>query len=139
MEHIEHTRIVATRVPGTKRIEFLPRLFGRQMLLVEQNVYAHLSRLSADYQGGFWDFIDLSNGGGYLAPSNSRGYRIVVEGNGFCGTLDADCAGIVATLFALSHLSMHYPSVARLADRFHQLRDFACEHPDGNLIFAAID
>lgn len=42
-------------------------------------------------------------------------------------------------LFALSHLSMHYPQIERLAERFYQLRDFACEHPDGNLIMAAID
>jgi hypothetical protein len=102
-------------------------------------VYAHLENLCADYRGGYWNFLDLSNGGCYLAPSESRGYRILVEGNGFSGNLDAECAGIVATLFALSHLSMRFPSNGRLAERFHQLRDFACEHPDGNLIMAAID
>jgi hypothetical protein len=139
MEHIEETRIVATRVPESKRIEFLPRHFGRHMLIIERAVYTHLERLCADYKGGFWDFVDLSNGGCYLAPREARGYRILVEGNGFAGNFDAECAGIVATLFALSRVSMQYPSVERIADRFYQLRDFACQHPDGNLILAAID
>jgi hypothetical protein len=139
MEHIEPARITATRVPDAKRIEFLPRHFGRHMVLVELTVYAHLSRFSVDYQGGYWDYFELSNGGCYMAPSLSRGYHLVIEGNGFSGTLDAECAGIVATLFALSHVLMRYRHVVRLADRFHQLRDFACGHPDGNLILAAID
>jgi hypothetical protein len=34
---------------------------------------------------------------------------------------------------------MRFPNNERFAERFHQLRDFACEHPDGNLIMAAID
>jgi hypothetical protein len=34
---------------------------------------------------------------------------------------------------------MYHRRFVQLADRFHQLRDFACEHPDGNLILAAID
>jgi hypothetical protein len=139
MEHIEAARIVVTRVPDAERINFLPRHFGRQMLIVERAVFAHLENLCADYRGGYWNFLELSNGGCYLAPSEARGYRILVEGNGFSGNLDADCAGIVATLFALSHLSMRFPNNERFAERFHQLRDFACEHPDGNLIMAAID
>jgi hypothetical protein len=44
-----------------------------------------------------------------------------------------------ATLVGFSHVSMYYRRFVRLADRFHQLRDFVCEHPDGNLILAAID
>jgi len=139
MEHNEQKRIVATRVPDGKRIGFFPRYFGRHMLLVENYVYAHLSRLCADYRGGLWDYVDLSNGGCYITPSAPRGYTIVVDGNGFTGRLDAECAGVVATLFALSHLSMRFPGVETFARRFHQLRDFACEHPDGNLVLAAID
>jgi hypothetical protein len=139
MELIKEARILVTGVPDAQRIEFLPRHFGRHMLTVEREVYARLGSLCADYRGGYWNFLTLSNGGCYLAPSESRGYRILVEGNGFAGNVDADCAGIIATLFALSHLSMRFPSHERLAERFHQLRDFACEHPDGNLIMAAID
>ena len=139
MNTINESRIQVRKVPDAERLEFLPRHFGRQMLTVERAVYAHLGNLSPGYKGGYWDYYDLSNGGCFMAPSSPGGYRIKVDGNGFQGKLDAECAGIVATLFALSHLSMAYPHVQRLAERFHQLRDFACEHPDANLILAAID
>jgi len=139
MEYIHESRILVTRVPEEARIEFLPRHFGRQMLIVERAVYAHLENLCADYNGGYWHYFDLSNGGCFMAPSEARGYSMRVEGNGFSGKLDAECAGIVATLFALSHLSMRFPNNERFAERFYQLRDFACEHPDGNLIMMAID
>ena len=139
MEPCEQMIVVATKVPEEKRLDFLPRHFGRLMLTIEQAVYSQLRSLSADYQGGYWDYFDLSNGGCYMAPSTPKGYRILVAGNGFSGAFDADCAGIVATLFALSHSSMRFPNVERLSERFYQLRDFACAHPDGNLIMAAID
>jgi hypothetical protein len=138
MEHSE-VSIVSTKVVERQRLDFLPQHFGRLMLKIEHAVYSQLRMLCADYQGGYWDYFDLSNGGCYLAPSTPRGYRILVEGNGFSGCLDAECAGIVATLFALSHASMRHPNVERLSERFYQLREFACEHPDGNLIMAAID
>ena len=139
MEPIHSSIIIATQIGDDQRLEFLPRHFERYMLILEQAVYSYLRLLCAGYQGGYWDYFDLSNGGCYLAPSASKGYRIEVQGNGFAGCLDAQCAGIVATLFALSHCSMRYPTVERFSERFYQLREFACEHPDGNLILAAID
>ncbi len=139
MNQFEQSIVVATKVSENARRDFLPRHFGRLMLTLEQAVYSQLRSLCADYQGGYWDYYDLSNGGCYMAPSTLKGYRIVVEGNGFSGKFDADCAGIVATLFALSHSAMRFPSVERLSERFYQLRDFALGHPDGNLIMGAID
>jgi hypothetical protein len=70
------------------------------------------------------------------SPIASRGYRLVVAGNGFCGSLDTECAGIVVTLFSMSHLSMRFSGIEPFARRFHQLRDFACDHPDGDLILS---
>jgi hypothetical protein len=139
MNTVNESRIEVRKVPDTERLQFLPRHFGRQMLLVERTVYAHLEHLSIDYRGGFWDYYELSNGGCFMKPERHGGYRMEVEGNGFRGKLDAECAGIVAMLFALSHLSMGYPTLERLAERYHQLHAFACEHPDANLILAAID
>jgi hypothetical protein len=139
MNSIDESRIQVSRVPDAGRLDFLPRHFGRHMLVVERAVYAHLAQLCPDYHGGYWEYLELSNGGCFMAPAAHQSYRILVEGNGFTGKLDAECAGIVATLFTLSHLSMAHPTIERWAERFHQLRDFACEHPDGNLNLAAID
>jgi Antirestriction protein len=139
MDNSADLNIVASLIPEGERLEFLPRHFGLHMMVFERALYGQLRMLCSDYDGGFWDFYDLSNGGCYLAPSRPNGYRIIVSGNGFEGNLDADSTGIVATLFALSHSSMKFPQVERYAERFYQLRDFACLHPDGNLIMAAID
>ena len=131
--------IIATTVPEAKRLAFLPRHFDRQMMAFEQSLFTHMSQLSADYLGGYWDFYDLSNGGCYLAPSAPTTYHIRVAGNSFDGNLSADAAGITATLFALNALSFRFPRLERFTERFYQLRDFACEHAERRLILAAID
>lgn len=53
--------------------------------------------------------------------------------------MSGEVAGIIATLYALSHLSFKYPSSDAIATGFHHLRDFALEHPQADVIFAAID
>jgi hypothetical protein len=131
--------ILATLVPDTQRLDFLPRHFGRQMMTVEQHLYSRLSELSQDYTGGYWNFYDLSNGGCYLAPTAPERLRIVVQGNDFEGTMSADAAGITATLFTLSELSFRFQRAEVLGTRFHQLRDFAADHSEAALIFRAID
>lgn len=139
METPVESNIVATLVPETKRLAFLPRHFGRQMMVFEQCLFTQMSQLSADYVGGYWEFYDLSNGGCYLAPSAPASYRISVAGNYFDGSMSADAAGITATLFTLNALTFRFPQREHYVERFYQLRDFACEHAERRLILAAID
>ena len=131
--------ITATLVPDAERLDFLPALFGtRLMMRAERLVYDWMGALSPDYDGGFWNFYTLSNGGGYLAPQRTEPMRIAVEGNGFSGSMTADAAGIVATLFALCELAaeVQQDTVVTL---HHELRDFAMTHKEAVLIFGAID
>jgi hypothetical protein len=139
MERIAHAPITSTLVPESGRLRFLPRHFDFYGIVFERELYAQMRHLCSHYTGGLWNFHDLDNGGCYLAPSEKPVYRLIVNGNGFDGTVDAETAGIVATLFALSHLSFRFPSIDVFAERFHQLREFAGEHPKRRLIFAAID
>ena len=129
--------VLATLVSQAERLAFLPRHFGRQMMTFETAVYAQMQVLSVDYTGGYWEFDDLTNGGCFMAP---RGLPLrVVAPNGFDETMDAQAAGIVATLYALSLLSFKYQAVETFATRFHQLRDFALDHPHAPAILQAID
>jgi len=139
MELNNISAVVATLVPEAQRLDFLPRHFGRQMMMVEQHLYARLSHLSRDYTGGYWNFYNLSNGGCYLAPTAPDRMRILVQGNDFEGTMSADAAGITANLFTLSELSFRFQRAEVLGTRFHQLRDFAADHLEAALIFRAID
>jgi hypothetical protein len=58
--------------------------------------------------------------------------------NYFSGVLSEDVACIVASLFALSHLSFQFSSDA-LADNYARLLDHAYSHPEAVLIGRAID
>ncbi|MBN6207033.1 antirestriction protein [Ralstonia pickettii] len=137
------TSLIATQVQDGDRLAFLPAMFGmRLMIRGEMLVYAWLGRLSPDYTGGYWNFYRVSNGGYYLAPQTDKPLRISVDGNGFSGEASADAAGIVATLFALSHIVNEGGSGAdfdALTSRYYLLRDFAIEHNEARLILAAID
>ena len=141
--HPQPTPIAACLVADKTRLQFLPRHFGSRFLVRgEALVYAWLRRLCADYDGGFWRYYDLTNGGFYMAPDLPRTLCLEVDGNGFSGDLSADAAGIVATLFALGQLAAEAEGTDQadaLIDRFHYLRDFAGSHAEAGAIFAAID
>jgi hypothetical protein len=107
------------------------------MVTVEARIYDLMGQFVADYDGGFWDFYELSNGGFYMAPQMPA-VRLSVESNGYDGRMSADAAGITVCLFALSHLAFERnPEV--YGRHFHWLRDFALGHAEASQIFAAVD
>jgi hypothetical protein len=79
--------IAARLVPDPERMGFLPKHFGsRRYLQGENAVYDWMRRLCPDYTGGFWDFVELSNGGFYMRPSKDSTYmHLRVDGNGLIG------------------------------------------------------
>jgi len=138
MEH-NGQPILATVVSDAERLNFLPRHFGRHMLVVERRVYFWMSTLSSEYRGGLWTYMNLDNGGAYMAPTSSENFQLAVHSNDFVGAMSADATGITVTLFALSSLAFDNPKVEVLSTRFHQLRDFASQHAERRVIFQAID
>ncbi|PVZ82653.1 klcA [Serratia sp. S1B] len=135
-----------------ERLMFLPKHFGRYCMTVEDLAFNWMRRLSpknesnylthaeAHYDGGEWDFFELSNGGMFLAPNSRKEYRITVHGNYFDGLLTAEAAGIVVTYFTLAQLS-ELPILfsERCAAYYHKLTDYAYKHAEYNKIRAAID
>ena len=49
-----------------------------------------------EYEGGFWHFIRLPDGGGYMMPDGDR-FHLVNGENWFDRTVSADAAGIIVT------------------------------------------
>lgn len=135
---ITSTKIDAREVPSDERLQILPRHFGRHMLSIEYAVYTFMRKLANQYTGGYWNYLELSNGGFYMAPAHDTPFNICVESNGFEGPMSADAAGITACLFALSHLSFQIEHES-IAEHYHQLRDFALDHAEAAVILAAID
>jgi antirestriction protein len=132
------TSVVAQQVEDSERMMALPRHFGQRLLAFEGAVYDFMRRFAADYDGAYWQFYELSNGGFYMAPDGGP-FRISIDTNGYEGEMSADAAGITICLFACSHLSFRYSDDDVFGDHFHMLREFAAEHAEASAIFAAID
>jgi hypothetical protein len=133
----ENGKIEAYLVSEHARMGSLPRHFGRHSLTVEGRIYDLMYQFAEGYAGGFWRFYELSTGGFYMVPPDPE-YTLRVESNGFKGRMSADAAGITVCLFAFSHLSFEYTH-EMFPKHFHWLRDFALDHAEARLIFAAID
>lgn len=131
------TGIHATVVPGDERMRFLPRVFGRRFMQGEATIFTWMRRLCADYNGGYWDFVDLSNGGFYLRLVTDKPLKLYVEGNGFDGEFSADAASIVVCMFAINELM--FDGAHELDDAYYALRDYAIQHPECRSILRAID
>lgn len=132
--------IAATTVSEDDRETFLPTLFGRRHFFVaEPTLYSLMEWLSPkDYGGGFWDFKALNGAPLYMVPPAKDVYRIECDSNGYSGEVSADAAGIIVTLFALSHLSFKFEADI-FAIGFNRLRDYADGHPEAAAIYQAID
>jgi hypothetical protein len=134
------TNATTTPIPESGRMEFLPKLFGPSLMIIGENsVYTFMDNLCSDYHGGFWRFYETEDGVLYMAPDGPARMKLAWDGNGFEGEVSSDAAGIIATLFALSHMSMAFRGAEHLAEHYHRLLDFAAEHEDSRTIFAAID
>ena len=130
--------IQATLVQENQRLSFLPKHFGNRMMVAERGIFNALRKLCSDYNGAFWNYYELSNGGFYMAPCLDEKLTMFVEGNGYEGILSADAAGIVATLCVINELCWVDQS-EKMINHYYLLRDFAAEHSEANEIYAAID
>ena len=130
--------VKAVRVPESKRMNTLPRYFGRQLMMGEAWVYQSLQSVCEAYSGGCWAFFELSNGGFYMTPRLEGPLRIRCEGNGFDGGMSCDAAGIVACLMAFNALAWQTRE-AHFGELFYHLREFAAQHVEAVSIFAAMD
>ncbi|MBB3965811.1 antirestriction protein [Rhizobium metallidurans] len=140
MSSSDITPLAAAIVPDERRAGFLPTLFGRSLLIIGENaVYGLMERLSPlDYGGGFWDFYEQDGKPLFLAPRSTSRFRITGEITGFQGDVSAEAAGMIATLFAFSHLSFKHQS-DHLSEGYGRLYAYAADHPEASEIFQAID
>jgi hypothetical protein len=125
-------------VPEAQRLDFLATLFGRHFMRGEQLVYRWMDELCEAYSGGYWEYVKLSNGGGYMAPRREGTMRLFVDGNHFEGDMSPDAAGIVASMFALCQMANEKQDET-ITDHYYALRAFASGHSEASLIFQALD
>ena len=127
-------------VPEARRVAFLPALFSPALMLIgERAVYQFMSWLAPDdYTGGLWHFHEQGGQPLFMSPDADKRFRIACETNGYMGEVSAEAAGIIATLFALSHLSFRHEA-DQLSEAYMRLYEFAGDHLEAGQIFQAID
>jgi hypothetical protein len=131
--------ISAIKVPNNRRPPILPRYFPNTFMVVENLVFTFMEKLCDSYKGGFWEFYELSNGGFYMAPQDNELREIAVPfGNDFEGKMSSDAVGITVCLFVYGFMAEQHPA-ASFDDRYWDLRNFAYEHAEANVILQAID
>jgi len=137
---IQLALIHSERLNDAQRLNVTANLFGVHFpFRLEPTIYGMADRLAPAYNGGYWHFYALSNGGFYMAPATDAIYDVNCE-NGFDGKLSADALGITACLYAYSHLSFGEGGFAQVCARhYHLLRDFMMEHAEARAILRATD
>lgn len=124
-----------------ERSTYVASLFGLSFpLLLEPRVYAFADLLADAYDGGYWEFYLLSNGGFCMTPNLPE--PIVVNcPNHYEGHLSADALGIVVCLYTYSHVSFNKDEKLRelATEHYYLLRDYALQHAEAKAIFQAID
>lgn len=124
-----------------QRINHTANIFGINFpMRFESFVYSITTRMAAEYDGGYWEFYALSNGGFYMAPDSDKQFHVVCE-NGFDGKLTADALGIAVCLYTYSNLSFsNQEAFAKVcAQQYHLLREYMLEHKEVSAILRAVD
>ncbi|EHH4305660.1 hypothetical protein J7W32_003844 [Escherichia coli] len=76
-----------------------------------------------EYQGGFWHFIRLPDGGGYMMPDGDR-FHLVNGENWFDRTVSADAAGIILTSLVINRqLWLYHDSGDVGLTQLYRMRD----------------
>lgn len=134
-------QVVAYPVPEEERLEHIAHTFGpRFPLQIEPLAYVLTAELAPAYNGGYWEFYALSNGGFYMAPASDDDFAVICE-NGFVGTLSGDALGIAVCLHSFSHLSFSSnEDLAKMCtEHYHLLREFMMDHAEAGSILKATD
>lgn len=134
------TTITRQQLNTDQRINHTAEIFSINFpLRIEPYVYSVADSLSLEYEGGYWEFYSLSNGGFYMAPKSDDIFHVSCE-NGFEGNLSGDALGVTACLYAYSHLSFAEGGFAETcAQHYHWLREYMLEHSEAGGILGAID
>lgn len=125
-------------VPGNRRLSVLPKYFPLALMMrAEGAVYDAMGALCKAYGGGYWEYVEASNGAFFMYPKSETAF-VLASPNGRTLALSPEAAGMTATLFALGRLASSPPN-EKMSDLYHLLRDVAKVHEEGEHVLALIN
>ncbi|HCM62857.1 MAG TPA: hypothetical protein DIT05_09975 [Morganella sp. (in: Bacteria)] len=106
---------------------------------LEGDIFTRMNELCDVYQGAFWEFSMLTNGGAFIWPDMPETtLRLFNPHNGNDAEMSPEAAGIAVCLITYSLWSFRTESEV-LVEYFYQLRDYALQHDECAAIFRLID
>ena len=141
METIE---ITARYISEHARINFMPAAFHSAFLSADLYIQSFLNRYAKDYQGGYWEFLQASNGAFFLEAPASLWLSLPNYFEDECSPREV---GLIVCLYAYSYFSaLAYEEgkaelTETMANRYHLLREYVntLEKESQNRIYRAID
>lgn len=141
MNHSTESTIAVTLVPDEQRLDFWFNHFGavKGWTTFEIVTFTTFGQFCEAYNGGYWEYCILSNGGAFIYPDISEeALTLFNMHNGNEAQVSCEAAGIVVFLILYSIWSFQTKSEL-MCDRFYQLRDYALQHSESAAIFHLID
>ncbi|MTC21206.1 antirestriction protein [Providencia stuartii] len=141
MNNTTESTIAMTLVPDEQRLDFWLNHFGsvKDWTTFEVVIFTTMGQFCDDYQGGYWEYCTLSNGGAFIYPDlNNEKLTLFNPHNGNEADVSCEAAGIAVCLILYSIWSFKTESDV-MCERFYQLRDYAALHAESIAIFHLID
>ena len=141
METIE---ITARYISENARMNFMPAAFRGAFFSADHFIQSFLNRYAKDCQGGYWEYLQASNGAFFMEAPQPLWLSLP---NYFEGECSAREVGIIVCLYAYSYFCglAYEEGKAELnetmANRYHLLREYVntLENESQNRIYRAID
>ncbi|EOG1984948.1 TPA: antirestriction protein [Proteus mirabilis] len=133
--------ITMTLVPDEQRLDFWLTHFGeiKGWTTFEIVTFTTMGQFCDAYNGGYWEYCTLSNGGAFIYPDISEEVLTLFNRhNGNEAQVSCEAAGIAVSLILYSIWSFQTKNEV-MCDRFYQLRDYALQHSESAAIFHLID
>lgn len=131
------------KVEMENRMTFLPKYFGRNMMTVENTVYAMMQQKVGEYNGGLWDFYEVEAEGATvpLMVWNTDCATVMLRGGYQEDKVRPLVASFAILMMSYNHLSWHFAEkdrefAVKLDGMYYKLRDFLYEDEEnGDKIF----
>ena len=106
-EMTQQISITQEIVDYPERDNFLFKHTDKACLRFENLCYVLADKFLDEYNGGMWEFIELSNGGFFIVPKDKEHYTLS-NPIGVCEKVKNQVAGIFITIYALCELINSY-------------------------------
>lgn len=135
---ISSASITAKIVSDQNKMAFLPKHYRNHMLWAETQMYHYMKLFVPGYSGGTWNFIDLSNGAGYMSWKHDEPVKMEIDFIGFEGKFSADTASLIVALFVLTALAEKTLEDWAI-NGYWKLHEFAMQSTDSEIIQKILD